>query len=237
MTKDIHVRNKPTSSNDASGLLEGTDLPLSERAFRSLLDAIQKGELKPGARMREVDLAGSLGISRTPVREALGRLISEGLVVNDKVRGMIVAELDHGEVNELYAMREVLEGTAARFAAQHASEVEISILLELVERDRQLTSEQPADLVANNRLFHDTLYRAAHNRYLVKTLNTLRETMALLGQTTLMQIGRSEKAIDEHAAIVRAIQNRDPEAADNAAREHIRAAHRTRLKLMFEPVR
>ena len=230
------MKNKALAKTEASAE-PADDLPLSERAFRSLLDAIQKGELKPGARMREVDLAGSLGISRTPVREALGRLISEGLVVNDKVRGMIVAELDHGEVNELYAMREVLEGTAARFAAQHASEVEISILLELVERDRQLTPEQPADLVANNRLFHDTLYRAAHNRYLVKTLNTLRETMALLGQTTLMQVGRSEKATDEHAAIVNAIQKRDPEAAEKAAREHIRAAHRTRLKLMFESPR
>lgn len=237
IASSVIVQKKSILQNESSGFPDDSGLPLSEKAYRSLLDAIQKGELKSGSRMREVELAGSLGISRTPVREALGRLISEGLVVNDKIRGMIVAELDHGEVNELYAMREVLEGTAARFAAQHASEVEISILLELVERDRQLTADQPADLVSNNRLFHDTLYRAAHNRYLVKTLNTLRETMALLGQTTLMQMGRSEKAIDEHAAIVKAIQDRDPEAAEIAAREHIRAAHRTRLKLMFEPSR
>lgn len=186
--------------------------------------------------MREVELANSLGISRTPVREALGRLINEGLLVNDPVKGMIIAELDHSEVNELYAMREVLEGTAARFAAQHASEAEISILFELVERDRGVALDQPTNLVANNRLFHDTLYRAAHNRYLVKTLNTLRETMALLGQTTLVTLGRSDKAIDEHLAIVNAIKSRDGAAAELAAREHIRAAHRTRLKLMFDPL-
>jgi DNA-binding GntR family transcriptional regulator len=211
-------------------------LPLSERAYRSLLDSIQQGTVKPGERMREVELANSLGISRTPIREALGRLINEGLLVNDPVKGLIIAELDHSEVNELYAMREVLEGTAARFAAQHASDVEISILFELVERDRGLAIDQPQSLAANNRLFHDTLYRAAHNRYLVKTLNTLRETMALLGQTTLAKQGRSDKAIEEHLAIVNAIKCRDANAAEIAAREHIRAAHRTRLKLMFDPL-
>lgn len=224
----------PTSALDPT---ERADLPLSERAYRALMEAIQAGELKPGVRLREVDLAGQLGISRTPVREALGRLTLEGLAVNDQVRGLIVAELNHSEVNELYAMREVLEGTAARFAAQHASDVEITILQELIERDRQLGSQHPAQLVANNRLFHDTLYRAAHNRYLLKTLNTLRETMALLGQTTLMQAGRSALAYDEHVAIVQAIRDRDPDAAEQAARHHIRAAHRTRLKLMFEPSR
>lgn len=223
-------------SFETKDVLSSKALPLSERAYRSLLDAIQHGSLKPGERMREVELANSLGISRTPVREALGRLINEGLLVNDPVKGMIIAELDHSEVNELYAMREVLEGTAARFAAQHASEAEISILFELVERDRGVALDQPTNLVANNRLFHDTLYRAAHNRYLVKTLNTLRETMALLGQTTLVTLGRSDKAIDEHLAIVNAIKSRDGAAAELAAREHIRAAHRTRLKLMFDPL-
>lgn len=209
-------------------------LPLSEQAYRSILEAIQSGTLRPGTRMREVELAKSLGISRTPVREALGRLMSEGLAVNDPVRGMIIAELDYANVNELYAMREVLEGTAARFAAQHASEAEITILLELIERERQLDGASAADMVNHNRVFHDTLYRAAHNRYLVKTLSTLRETMALLGRTTLANQGRSAQAVEEHLAIVTAIRDRAPEAAEAAARHHIRAAHHSRLKLMFD---
>lgn len=209
-------------------------LPLSEQAYRSILEAIQNGTLRPGTRMREVELAKSLGISRTPVREALGRLMSEGLAVNDPVRGMIIAELDYANVNELYAMREVLEGTAARFAAQHASEAEITILLELIERERQLDGASAADMVNHNRVFHDTLYRAAHNRYLVKTLSTLRETMALLGRTTLANQGRSAQAVEEHLAIVAAIRDRAPEAAEAAARHHIRAAHHSRLKLMFD---
>lgn len=209
-------------------------LPLSEQAYRSILEAIQNGTLRPGTRMREVELAKSLGISRTPVREALGRLMSEGLAVNDPVRGMIIAELDYANVNELYAMREVLEGTAARFAAQHASEAEITILLELIERERQLDGASAADMVNHNRVFHDTLYRAAHNRYLVKTLSTLRETMALLGRTTLANQGRSAQAVEEHLAIVTAIRDRAPEAAEAAARHHIRAAHHSRLKLMFD---
>lgn len=221
----------------AGGIVEDSErgaLPLSEQAYRSVLEAIQNGTLKPGLRLREVELATSLGISRTPVREALGRLISEGLVVNDPIRGMIVAELDYASVNELYAMREVLEGTAARLAAQHASEAEIIILLELVERDRLASGGQASDLVNHNRVFHDTLYRAAHNRYLVKTLGILRETMVLLGPTTLAQSGRGDKAVDEHLAIVTAVQRRDPDAAERAARDHIRAAHHSRLKLMFD---
>lgn len=213
---------------------ELSSLSRSEQAFRRLLEAIQTGLLKPGTRLREVELAAWLGISRTPVREALGRLVSEGLAVNDAGRGMSIAELDLGQVNELYAMREVLEGSAAGLAARHASDVEISILRELVERDRQVGGEDPARLAANNRLFHDNLYRAAHNRYLLKTLNTLRETMALLGQTTLAQTGRSERAIDEHESIVAAIEQRNPEAAEAAGRAHVRAAQRARLNLMFD---
>lgn len=213
---------------------ERESLPLSEQAYRSILEAIQNGTLRPGARMREVELAKSLGISRTPVREALGRLIGEGLAVNDPVRGMIIAELDYASVNELYAMREVLEGTAARFAAQHASEAEITILLELIERERQLAGASAADMVNHNRVFHDTLYRAAHNRYLVKTLSTLRETMVLLGRTTLASQSRPAQAVDEHLSIVAAIRDRAPDAAEAAARHHIRAAHHSRLKLMFD---
>ncbi len=209
-------------------------LPLSEQAYRSILEAIQNGTLRPGTRMREVELAKSLGISRTPVREALGRLMSEGLAVNDPVRGMIIAELDYANVNELYAMREVLEGTAARFAAQHAAEAEITIRLELSERERQLAGASAMDMVNHNRVFHDTLYRAAHNRYLVKTLSTLRETMALLGRTTLANQDRPAQAVEEHLAIVTAIRDRAPEAAEAAARHHIRAAHHSRLKLMFD---
>src|SRR5690554_5257325 len=123
--------------------------PRSEQAYRYIVDAIKQGTLPPGTRIREVDLAERTGLSRTPVREALNRLQLEGLVANDPGRGTIITELDHSMVNELYAMREVLEGTAAGLAARHASEVEIAFLREINERDAQLT--ETLDLVRNNK--------------------------------------------------------------------------------------
>lgn len=121
----------------------------------------------------------------------------------------------------------------AHLAARHASDVEIGTLRQIADRDRQV-ADDPVRLAQNNRLFHETLYRSAHNRYLLKTLHSLRESMALLGQTTLGLAGRSETAIEEHEAIISAIERRDPQAAEEAARAHIRAAFRSRLRIIFE---
>lgn len=214
-------------------LPEKAAMPRGEQVYRQIRDAIQAGDLKPGTRMREVDLAQWLGTSRTPVREALGRLLNDGLVAQDPNRGMIVTELDHRMVDELYVMREVLEGTAAGLAARHATEAEIAMLRLLAEKDREL-GDNPAELSANNKAFHDTLYRSAHNRYLLKTLSTLRESMALLGHTTLALPGRSSTAISEHEEVVSAIERHDSAAAEAAARAHIRAAYRARMQVLFE---
>jgi DNA-binding GntR family transcriptional regulator len=205
----------------------------SDQAYRYIIEGIQSGRLSPGTRLREIELAEMTGLSRTPVREALSRLQLEGLVTVDATRGLIVTELDYSMTSELYAMREVLEGTAARLAARHASDVEIDFLREINTRDAQLTD--PDALAANNRLFHETLYRCAHNRYLVKTLQTLQESMMLLGRTTLASPGRAETSRAEHGAIVEALGRRDPEAAEAAARAHISTAYRIRLDQLFDP--
>lgn len=206
--------------------------PRSEQAYRYIIDAINSGTLPPGTRVREVDLAERIGLSRTPVREALNRLQLEGLVANDPSRGTIITELDHGMISELYAMREVLEGTAAGLAARHASEVEIAFLREINERDAKLTDT--LDLVRNNKLFHSTLYRCAHNRYLLKMLHSLQESMMLLGRSTLAKEGRAESARNEHTAIIDALERRDSESAESLARRHIREAYKVRLEALFE---
>ena len=203
-----------------------------DQAYQFIVDGIQSGRLAPGTRLREIELAELTGLSRTPVREALSRLQLEGLVTLDAARGLIVTELDYSMTSELYAMREVLEGTAARLAARHASDVEIDFLREITTRDALLSSAE--SLASNNRLFHETLYRCAHNRYLVKTLNTLQESMALLGRTTLASPGRADTSRTEHEAIVEALSRRDPDAAERAARAHIVAAYRIRLEQLFD---
>lgn len=231
----VHSMPKTPTPPAASPVFNDDETKLSrgERAYQKLLAAIQSGALKPGARLRENELAEWLNSSRTPVREALNRLQAEGLVMQEPRRGMIVTQLDHGMVAELYVMREVLEGTAARLAARHASEVEISLLREIAERDRS-GGDDPVRAAKNNRLFHETLYRAAHNRYLLKTLSMLRESMTLLGQTTLSVPGRAQSAFDEHDALVAAIERHDGDKAEEICRSHIRSAYRARMKLMFE---
>jgi DNA-binding GntR family transcriptional regulator len=204
-----------------------------DHAYQQLFEAIESGSLKPGARLREVELSEWVGASRTPIREALGRLEGEGLIARDPSRGMIVAELDHGMVAELYDMREVLEGTAAGLAARHASEAEIDALREIAQRDREI-GDDPVRLARCNRLFHEAMFRCAHNRFLLRAVQSLRQSMVLLGQTTLGIAGRAETARREHAAIVDAIARHDAEAATVAARAHIRAAYRARLGRMLE---
>jgi DNA-binding GntR family transcriptional regulator len=216
-------RKKPAAKRPSRG----------DHAYQTLFGAIENGSLKPGTRLREVELSEWVGASRTPIREALGRLEGDGLVFRDTSRGMIVAQLDHGMVAELYVVREMLEGGAAALAARHASDAEIDALRELAHRDRGI-GDDPVRLSRSNRLFHETLFRCAHNRFLLRAVSSLRQSMLLLGQTTLAVAGRPETARAEHEAIVEAIARHDPEAAAAAAHAHIRGAYRARLGLMLE---
>lgn len=204
---------------------------LSERAYKHIHKAIQSGTLKPGTRLRELDLTEWLGISRTPIREALKKLESDGLIINEPNQGLVVTKLDLRMISEIYEIREVLEGTAAAFAARHALDGEVSVLRDIVSRELQI-KEDSAALVEHNRVFHEALYRSTHNRYLQKFLNTLRESMALWVHTTLSVPGRSQEALDQHNAIVDAIERRDITAAEQAARQHIRDAYRLQAKLI-----
>lgn len=203
----------------------------SEAAYQQLKDAIKKGEMAPGTRVREVEIAERFGISRTPAREAIRRLESEGLISFVPHNGAVVAKLDHQQTMELYDMREVLEGTAASFAARHASTAELEELEDLIASETEVV-EDPDQLANLNRLIHSAIYRAAHNRFLEKSLLGLRDSMALLGGTTLGIEGRCAAAHQEHLAILDAIRERDEARAEQAARAHIRNAQRMRLKLM-----
>lgn len=209
----------------------GQDSSRASWAYARLKKDIESGAMSPGSRVRENEIAERLGISRTPVREALRRLETEGLIVHAPHQGAVIAELDHQAVIELYDIRETLEGTAARYAARHASEAEIQDLAELVDSELESGGDVAA-LAQLNRAFHAALYRAGHNRYLLKVLMSLRDSMILLGGTTLGVPDRFVAAHEEHLAIITAISDRDPDRAEAAARTHIRNAQRARLKLL-----
>jgi DNA-binding GntR family transcriptional regulator len=205
----------------------------ASEAYDLLLTAIESGGLRPGTRLREAELADRFDLSRTPVREALKRLEAQGLVAHEPHHGAVVATLDYGQMIELYFIREILEGTAARLAAIHATATEIDVLREMIERDRTLVDD-PRALARTNRLFHQQVRNSARNRFLAQALETLRLSLALLAGTTLGAPGRGTESVDEHAAIVARIAARDPEGADAVARTHIQAAFRTRLRLLQE---
>ena len=207
----------------------------ADRAYRALHDRIAEGAIAPGDRLREAALAEEFGLSRTPVREALRRLESDGLLLHEPHRGMVVRTLDHQAVTELYLIRGVLEATAAALAARHASDAEIDTLYEMVDAQEGVAGG--AEAARLNKLFHRALYRGAHNRYLLDMLDGLATSMTLLGRTTLSLPGRAADAHGEHRAIVDALRAHDPDAAERAAREHIHAAHRARLKIMFDDER
>jgi DNA-binding GntR family transcriptional regulator len=205
----------------------------SEFVYASLRDAIWEGRFAPNERIPEEEIARSLGVSRTPVREALRRLQERGLLTVGAGRGLVVAELSKAQVLELYAMREILEGSAARFAAQHANEAEIDILHRLLGEFDKHRSD-PRALVALNRRFHGAICEAAHNRYLIQTLEGMHDSLALLHSNTFRVPNRRDQSDAEHRRIVLAIKRRDPDAAEKTAREHVRQAQRTRFAMLTE---
>src|SRR6185312_3152258 len=211
------------------------DLRTRSRAdlvYDALRDAIWEGRIARSERVREEDVARRLGVSRTPVREALQRLQQRGLLVNRLGRGLVVAELSKREVIELYAMREILEGSAARFAAQYAAGPEIEILYGL-QRELSAAPDDTLKLVTLNRRFHQAIYDAAHNQYLTQALDALHDSMALLHSTTFRAPKRRRESDEEHRRIVAAIERHDADAAEAASREHIRQAQRTRFETLM----
>ncbi|KIX16500.1 MULTISPECIES: GntR family transcriptional regulator [Paracoccus] len=211
-------------------MTDDTDGPQGQSAYRRLLADIKSGQLLPGARLRETELAERLGISRTPVREAIRQLEADGLVTHQARQGATIRNLDYAEVIELYEMRSVLEGTASRLAARMAQRVEVVELTEL--NDALAASEPGAAAQELNRQFHRTLLDAARNRFLVKTMSALQKTLLILGPTTLADPTRPEAAAAEHAAVIRAIAAHDGDAAEAAMRAHVEAALNARIRAM-----
>jgi DNA-binding GntR family transcriptional regulator len=204
----------------------------SELVYRQLRAALASGALKPGQRVMEVEVAEWLQVSRTPVRDALRRLESEGMLILEPRAGLVVASISRQAMLELYVMREVLEGTAARLCARHASDPEITELEELVRREARLQGNHP-ELAGHNRLFHEAIHRGAHNRYLEKSLVAVNDTMHLLGPSQLLIPERAKQSQAEHAELFEYIRNHDADAAEAAARRHVRSAQQQRVKNLF----
>lgn len=207
---------------------------LGQLAYDAVRNAIEAGNLTPGDRVSEYKVAEWLSISRTPAREGLLRLESEGLLASHPRRGLVVASVDNEAVRELYAAREFLEGTVAGLAAQNASRPEIDELNRLIEAEAEIADDTES-MYEHNKVFHQQIYRACHNRYLMKFLSTINDIIsAERSMSSLTDRKRRQAVIREHRAITEAITKRDAGAATKAAIGHIRAAFEARVRTRRE---
>ncbi|MGJ4962224.1 GntR family transcriptional regulator [Bradyrhizobium sp. SZCCHNS3002] len=220
------------SSEAPSLTIDRDNVSLGEAVFRALCHALENGFYRSGDRLREDEVAQKLNVSRTPVREAFGKLVAKGWVQPAGGRGLIVRSLDENEVLELYAMREILEGAAARLAAQYAVPAEVAALRDI--HASFVSAGDAAELARLNRLMHGAIQRAARNRYLDAALEDMHVATALLGTTTFAAEGRAATAAAEHGELIEAIAIRDPDRAEAIARGHIREALRTRLGMRLK---
>lgn len=215
--------------------------PLREVVCESLRDAIRKGILKSGQRIMEIKLAEELGVSRTPVREAIRKLELEGYVVMMPRRGTYVADMSIRDINEIFEIRTALESLSNGLAAEHITEDELEHLQRLLvviggyikEYEDGPDREAAMDKIVKTDIeFHDLLYHAARNNRLVGIISNLRDQLTRFRTLSMSYPGRLEATLDEHREIVETIANGDGRAARKAAVHHMENSEKTLLKAM-----
>ena len=209
--------------------------PLREVVAETLREAIVNGMLKPGERLMEIQLAEELGVSRTPVREAIRKLELEGFVVMIPRRGTYVADLSIKDINEVFEIRTALDVLAAGLAVERITEDELEQLERLLVEIGELIEEDDADkIVESDSQFHDILYRASRNDRLVGIINNLREQFTRFRSISIQYPGRMQKSVEEHRRLVEAIASRDTDLAQQLAREHMENSEQTLLQDLNE---
>jgi len=208
---------------------------LVDDAAQMLREAILDGRMAGGARLLQTDLADQLGISRTPIREALVRLKAEGLVELLPGGGVQVKCLDLDEAVELYDVREVLDGLAARLAAGRADAGELKRLEKLLGRQAECVERgNAAEWFPAHVAFHEEIVKAAGNRHLARQSAVVRLSIRHFHPLLLRTEHRLENAYREHRAIYDAIRTHDGDAAERLARAHIANAKDIVLKTMTQ---
>lgn len=207
--------------------------PLREVVCETLRDAIRKGILRPGERLMEIQLAEELGVSRTPVREAIRKLELEGYVIMMPRRGTYVANLSIRDVNEVFEIRTSLDSLASGLAAERITDEELESLQRLlVLISEYIESNNMEKIVETDMQFHDLLYQASRNTRLVGIIYNLREQLTRFRSTSMSFPGRLKATLDEHRQIVEAIAQGDVKAAQHAAEYHMEKSEQTLLQSM-----
>lgn len=213
--------------------------PLRELVFESLRDAIIQGRLRPGERLMEIQLAEEMGVSRTPVREAIRKLELERFVVMVPRKGAYVAGISVKDIVDIFEVRAALEGLAAGLAAERITEEEMDQLERTIHMINLSAEQDPKSqdikaIVEADTAFHTLIYKFSRNQRLEQIIMNLHEQINRFRMTSLSQPGRLKIALDEHTKIVEAICDHNVEESQRLATEHIENAEQSLLNALGE---
>lgn len=194
--------------------------PTHELIADSLRQAILAGQLEPGERLNQEEMAKLFGVSRMPVREALLKLEVEGLVVSNLHKGFAVTELSADEVEDIFTIRMTLEGLATRLAVQNMTQERLNQMAELLQQQERYIDDLRLRLDIN-RAFHSTIYNAAKRPRLAALITNLRNIVEAYSRIYISVEGRTEATLQEHQAIYEACLQGDSELAERRIREHL----------------
>lgn len=225
-----------SSSNKVAGLRARASqrgIAFHDSAYRTLRDAIVRGELAPGAQIPEEGLAERLGVSRTPLREAVNKLQAEGLVRRAANRRLFVTPVSIEEARDVYSVRIALEDLALTEAAAGMTTELMEELLQSLDRMDKAEKSRQEDVAEGGRSFHDILYHASANSI---NADILQRLQVKVDRYRYIGTGggrlRQRQAVDEHRAIYEALRRGDVEAARRALREHLEHARDEALKVL-----
>ena len=211
-------------------------VPVRERTYEYLKASVLSGRFNPGERLTEEHLAKELGVSRTPIREALHKLELEGLITPLETRGFIVSQDTRDEVEELFEVRAVLEGYALRVICGRIDETVLARLEEAAERAETALRLGSLDEVFRwNTTFHDILHELIKDKHrLYNQMVTMRGYVLRYRKNTLQYPDGGRRTVEGHRKILMALTLRDPDLCERVMREHIQAAEKDALLFLFE---
>jgi DNA-binding GntR family transcriptional regulator len=210
-------------------------IPVRERAYEHLKASILSGRFNPGERLAEEHLAKELGISRTPIREALHKLESEGLIKPLASRGFVASQDSQEDVEELFEIRAVLEGYALRVICGRITDAVLAQLEDTVEKAEEALRRHGLDEIFQwNTRFHDTLHDLiTDRRRLYHQMVTMRQYVLRYRKNTLQYPDGGARTVDGHRKILLALRLRDPDLCERVMREHIQQSKTDALQFLF----
>ena len=209
--------------NDQLELNMDAYLPLRDVVFNTLREAILRGDLVPGERLMELQLAAKLGVSRTPIREAIRMLEQEGLAITIPRKGAIVAGMTEKDMQDVLEIREALEELSVQVACDKITDEEIEKLQKNMKNfEHSLKTGDLKKMAQADVEFHDVIYQATDNPKLISMLNNLREQMYRYRVEYLKNPENHEQLLKEHEAIYRGIVEQDKAVVTEMIRKHIR---------------